>query len=43
LGGSVNALQENAEAFVAVSKENGLEVKAYKTKYKVMSPEQNAG
>jgi hypothetical protein len=39
LGGSV---KENTEALVAVSKETGLEVKAAKTKYKVMSRDQNA-
>jgi hypothetical protein len=43
LGGSVNTLKENAEALVAVSKEIGLEVNADRTKYMVMSRDQNAG
>jgi hypothetical protein len=37
LGGSVYAIKKNTEALVVVSKEIGLEVKAAKTKYKVMS------
>jgi hypothetical protein len=43
LGGSVPTIQENAEALVVASKENGLEVNADKTKYMVMSRQQNAG
>jgi hypothetical protein len=43
LGGSVHAVKENTETFVAAIKENGLEVNADKTKYMVMSPDQNAG
>jgi len=37
LGGSVHTVKENAEALVVASKENGLQVNADKTKYKVMS------
>ena len=36
-------LKENAEALVAATREIGLEVNADKTKYMVMSPDQNAG
>ena len=36
-------LQENAEALVAATREIGLEVSADKTKYMVMSRDQNAG
>ena len=43
LGGSINTLKENAEALVAATRENGLEVNADKTKYMVMSRDQNAG
>jgi hypothetical protein len=43
LGGSVQAIKENAEALVVASKETGLEVNADKTKYMVMSRDQNAG
>ena len=43
LGGSVHAIKENAEALVVASKENGLDVNADKTKYMVMSGDQNAG
>ena len=43
LGGSVPTVKENAEALVVASKETGLEVNADKTKYMVMSPEQNMG
>jgi hypothetical protein len=43
LEGSVHTIKENAEAFVAASRENGLEVNADKTKYMVMSRDQNAG
>jgi len=35
-------LKENAEALVAATREIGLEVSADKTKYMVMSREQNA-
>jgi len=43
LGGSIHALKENAEAFVAAAREIGLEVSADKTKYMVMSRDENAG
>ena len=43
LGESVHIIKENAEALVVASKETGLEVNADKTKYMVMSQDQNAG
>ena len=43
LGGGTHTLKENAEALVAATKENGLKVSADKTKYMVMSRDQNAG
>jgi len=43
LGGSILTLKENAEALVAATREIGLEVCADKTKYMVMSGDQNAG
>ena len=43
LGGSVYTIKENAETLVEASKEIGLEVNAGKTKYMVMSQDQNAG
>jgi hypothetical protein len=43
LGGSVQTVKENAEALIVASKEIGLEVNADKTKYMVMSWDQNAG
>jgi hypothetical protein len=43
LGGSVHTVKENAETLVVASKENGIEVNADKTKYMVMSRDQNAG
>jgi hypothetical protein len=43
LGGSVHAAKKNIEALVVASKENGLEVNADKTKYMVMSRDQNEG
>ena len=43
LGGSVHTITENAEALVVISKETGFEVNADKTKYVVMSRDQNAG
>jgi len=42
LGGSIRAVKENAEALVLAVKEIGLEVHANKTKYMVMSRDQNA-
>jgi len=43
LGGSIHTLKENVEALVAASREIGLEVSADKTKYMVMSRNQNTG
>jgi len=43
LGGSVGTIQQKAEALVVASKEMGLEVNADKTKYMVMSRDQNEG
>jgi sorting nexin-29 len=43
LGGSVHALKKNTETLVFASKEIGLEVNTEKTKYMVMSRDQNAG
>jgi len=43
LGSSVHIAKENAEALVVASKETGLEVIADKSKYMVMSRDQNAG
>jgi len=36
-------LKENAEALVAATREIGLEISVDKTKYRVMSRDQNAG
>ena len=36
LRGSVHTIKENAEALVVASKEIGLEVNAYKSKYMIM-------
>ena len=43
LGGSVHTIKENTEALIVASKEIGLEVNIDKTKYMVMSRDQNAG
>jgi hypothetical protein len=43
LRGSVHTIKENKDALVVVSKVTGLEVNVNKTKYMVMSREQNAG
>jgi hypothetical protein len=43
LGGSVHAVKRDTEALVVASKEIGLEVNGEKTKYMVMSGDQNAG
>ena len=43
MGGSIYTLKENAEVLVAATREIGLEVSADKTKYMVMSQDQNAG
>jgi len=40
---SVHTIKENTEALIVASKEIGLEVNADKTKYMVMSQDQNAG
>ena len=42
LGGSIHTVKENAVALVAVTREIRLEVSADKTKYMVMSRDQNA-
>ena len=42
-GGSVHSLRENAEVSVAATREIGLELNADKTKYMIMSRDQNAG
>ena len=43
LEGSIHTVKENADALVAAIREIGLEVSADKTKYMVMSRDQNAG
>jgi len=43
LRGSVHSIKENAESLLVASKENGLEVNADKTKYMVVSRDENAG
>jgi hypothetical protein len=43
LGGSILTLKEKTEALVAATREIGLEVSADKTKYMVMSRDQNTG
>ena len=43
LGRSVHTIKKNTEALVIASKKTGLEVNADKTKYVVMSRDQNAG
>jgi len=43
LGRGVHTVTENAEALVVATKEIGLEVNANKTKYMIMSQNQNAG
>jgi len=42
LGGSIHTLKENAEASVAATRKIGLEISADKSKYMVMSRDQNA-
>jgi hypothetical protein len=42
MGRSIYSSKKNAEALVVASKETGLEVNADKTKYMVISPDQNA-
>ena len=41
LGGSIHTIKQYAEALVPATRETGLEVSADKTKYMVMSREQN--
>jgi len=43
LGGSIHTLKENTEALVAATREVGMEISADKTKYMVISQDQNAG
>ena len=43
LAGSVHTIKKHTETLVAASKETGLEVNADKTKYMVISRDQNAG
>ena len=43
LGGSEHIIKENAEALILAGKKIGLEVNVDKTKYMVMSGDQNAG
>jgi len=43
LEGSIHTVNENTEALVVVSKEVGLEVNADKTKYMIVSQDQNTG
>jgi hypothetical protein len=43
LGGSIYTIRKNTEVLLIASKEIGLELNAEKTKYMVMSRDQNAG
>jgi len=43
LGGNVHTIKKNTEALIVASKWIGLEVNADKSKYIVMSRDQNAG
>jgi hypothetical protein len=43
LGGSVHIIKKNIETLIVGSKEIGIEVNADKTKYMVMSRDQNTG
>jgi hypothetical protein len=43
LDGSIHSIKKNTENLVIASKETGLEVNTEKTKYMVMSQNQNAG
>ena len=42
LGGTIHTLKENAEALVAATREIGLEVSVDKTKYMIITRDQNA-
>jgi len=43
MGRSIHTVEKNTEALAVTSKEIGLELNADKTKYMVMSRDQNAG
>jgi sorting nexin-29 len=43
LGGTIHTIRKNTEALLITSKEIGLEANAEKTKYMLMSQDQNAG
>ena len=43
LGGSMHTVKENSDALIVATKKTGLEVNVDKTKYMVMSRDQNAG
>ena len=43
LGGRIHTIKENKEAFLVGSEEIGLEVNARKTRYMVISQDQNEG
>jgi len=43
LGGSVHTVKKNTEALLVACKKSGLEVRCYKTKYMVISRDQNEG
>jgi hypothetical protein len=43
LDGSIHAIKKNTEALLVASKETGVEVNAEKTKYMIISRDQNAG
>ena len=43
LGGSIHTLKENVEALVVATRDIGLEISVDKSKYMVMSRDQNAG